>query len=135
MSLYSRLDRIAADVARLDRQLTSVSNHPQSQRTSIEAGTMDVNDEDGNLVSTIGLQEDGSGATRFFDGPIPPVPAGFSALADGPVIQGTWDGSFVDGQQATYDLAYLEMAATLVDDSTSVTMATITAKEGASASV
>lgn len=135
MSLYSRLDRLAADVAKLDRKVDSVSNAPQAQRTSIEAGTMDVNDEDGNLVSTIGLQEDGSGATRFFDGPIPPVPAGFTALADGPLIQGTWDGSFVDGQQATYDLAYLEVAATLVDDDSRVSFATITAKEGASATL
>ncbi len=135
MSLYSRLDRLAADVAKLDRKVDSVSNAPQAQRTSIEAGTMDVNDQDGNLVSTIGLQEDGSGATRFFDGPTPPIPAGFTALADGPLIQGTWDGSFVDGQQATYDLAYLEVAATLVDDGSRVSFATITAKEGASASV
>lgn len=135
MSLYSRLDRLAADVAKLDRKVDSVSNSPQAQRTSIEAGTMDVNDEDGNLISTIGLQEDGSGATRFFDGPIPPVPAGFTALADGPLIQGTWDGSFEDGQQATYDLAYLEVAATLINDDSRVSFATITAKEGASASV
>ena len=135
MSLYSRLDRLAADVEKLDRKVDSVSNSPQAQRTSIEAGTMDVNDEDGNLISTIGFQEDGSGATRFFDGPIPPVPAGFTALADGPLIQGTWDGTFEDGAQPTYDLAYLEVAATLVEDSGKVSFATISAKEGASATV
>ena len=135
MSLYSRLDRLAADVEKLDRKVDSVSNSPQAQRTSIEAGTMDINDEDGNLVSTIGLQEDGSGATRFFDGPIPPVPSGFTALADGPIIQGTWDGTFGAGLPATYDRAYREIAATLVDDDTRVSFATISAKEGASASV
>lgn len=135
MSLYSRLDRLAADHDRLERKFNALANSPQAQRTSIEAGTMDVNDEDGNLISTIGFQEDGSGATRFFDGPIPPVPAGFTALADGPLIQGTWDGTFQDGAPATYDLAYLEFAATLVEDSGAVSFATINAKEGASATV
>ena len=135
MSLYSRLDRIAADVEKLNRQVTAVANSPQAQRTSIEAGTMDINDEDGNLISSVGFQEDGSGAVRFFDGPVPPVPSGVTASADGPIIQATWDGTFVDGQEATYDLAYLEVAATLVADGSNVSFATITAKEGASASV
>lgn len=129
------LDRLYRDVENLKKQYRGLAGGPQLALSSIENGNIDVNDEDGNLVSTIGLQEDGSGATRFFDGPTPPVPAGFTALADGPLIQGTWDGSFVDGQQATYDLAYLEVAATLVDDDSRVSFATITAKEGASAAL
>ena len=127
------LDRLYRDVENLKHQYKGLAGGPQLALSSIENGNIDVNDQDGNLVSTIGLQEDGSGATRFFDGPTPPVPAGFTALADGPLIQGTWDGSFVDGLQATYDLAYLEVAATLVDDDSRVSFATITAKEGASA--
>ena len=129
------LDRLYRDVENLKHQYKGLAGGPQLALSSIENGNIDVNDQDGNLVSTIGLQEDGSGATRFFDGPIPPVPAGFTALADGPVIQGTWDGSFVGGLQATYDLAYLEVAATLVDDDSRVSFATITAKEGASATL
>ena len=38
MSLYSRLDRLAADVEKLNRQVTAVANSPQSQRTSVEGG-------------------------------------------------------------------------------------------------
>ena len=128
------IKKLATQLARLDREVKSWRG-AQADFTSIEAGTMDINDSDGNLVSRVGFQEDGSGAVRFFDGPTPPVPAGVTATADGPIIQATWDGTFEDNAEATYDLAYLEVAATLVDDDTNVSFATITAKEGASASV
>lgn len=129
------LDRLYRDVENLKQQYKGLAGGPQLALSSIENGNIDVKDSDGKLVSTVGLQDDGSGATRFFDGPIPPVPSGFTALADGPLIQGTWDGTFQDGVPATYDLAYLEVAATLVEDSGRVSFATITAKEGASATV
>ena len=128
------IKKLATQLARLDREVKSWRG-AQADFTSIEAGTMDINDSDGNLVSRVGFQDDGSGAVRFFDGPVPPVPSGVTASADGPIIQATWDGSFENGAEATYDLAYLEVAATLVDDDTNVSFATITAKEGASASV
>ena len=128
------IKKLATQLARLDREVKSWRG-AQADYTSIEAGTMDINDSDGNLVSRVGFQDDGSGAVRFFDGPVPPVPAGVTATADGPIIQATWDGTFEGGAEATYDLAYLEVAATQVDDASNVSFATITAKEGASASV
>ena len=128
------IKKLATQLARLDREVKSWRG-AQADYTSIEAGTMDINDSDGNLVSRVGFQDDGSGAVRFFDGPIPPAPSGVTASADGPIIQATWDGTFQDGAEATYDLAYLEVAATQVDDASNVSFATITAKEGASASV
>lgn len=128
------IKKLATQLARLDREVKSWRG-AQADYTSIEAGTMDINDSDGNLVSRVGFQDDGSGAVRFFDGPVPPVPSGVTATADGPIIQATWDGTFEGGAEATYDLAYLEVAATQVDDGSNVSFATITAKEGASASV
>lgn len=128
------IKKLATQLARLDREVKSWRG-AQADYTSIEAGTMDINDSDGNLVSRVGFQDDGSGAVRFFDGPVPPVPSGVTASADGPIIQATWDGTFEGGAEATYDLAYLEVAATQVDDDSNVSFATITAKEGASASV
>ena len=128
------IKKLATQLARIDREVKSWRG-AQADYTSIEAGTMDINDSDGNLVSRVGFQDDGSGAVRFFDGPVPPVPSGVTASADGPIIQATWDGTFQDGAEATYDLAYLEVAATQVDDASNVSFATITAKEGASASV
>ena len=128
------IKKLATELARLKSEVVSWRG-AQADYTSIEGGTMDINDSDGNLVSRVGYQEDGSGATRFFDGPIPPVPSGVTASSDGPIIQATWDGTFEGGAEATYDLAYLEVAATQIDDDTNVSFATITAKEGASASV
>lgn len=127
------MKRLARRIAKIEREQANMSK-PQLAYSSIENGNIKSYEGD-DLKMSIGLQDDGSSTMRFFDGPTPPIPAGFTALADGPLIQGTWDGSFVDGQQATYDLAYLEVAATLVEDDTRVSFATITAKEGASASV
>lgn len=127
------LKRLARRIARLEQGQANMSK-PQLAYSSIENGNIKSYEGD-SLKMSIGLQDDGSSTMRFFDGPVPPVPAGFTALADGPLIQGTWDGSFVDGLQATYDLAYLEVAATLVDDDSRVSFATITAKEGASATL
>lgn len=127
------LKRLARRIARLEQNQANMSK-PQLAYSSIENGNIKSYEGD-DLKMSIGLQDDGSSTMRFFDGPIPPVPAGFTALADGPLIQGTWDGTFEDGAQATYDLAYLEVAATLVDDDSRVSFATITAKEGASAAL
>ncbi len=127
------MKRLARRIAKIEREQANMSK-PQLAYSSIENGNIKSYEGD-DLKMSIGLQDDGSSTMRFFDGPTPPIPAGFTALADGPLIQGTWDGSFVDGQQATYDLAYLEVAATLVEDDTRVSFATITAKEGASAAL
>ena len=111
MSLYSRLDRLAADVEKLNRQVTAVANSPQSQRTSVEGGSIDFNDADGNLMAIMGGQDDGSNTIRHVDGPIPPVPSGLSAHVDGPIVQVSWDGSFEDADTATWDWSHLEVIA------------------------
>ena len=109
MSLYSRLDRLAADVEKLNRQVTAVANSPQSQRTSVEGGSIDFNDADGNLMAVVGGQDDGSNTIRHIDGPTPPIPSGLSAHVDGPIVQVSWDGSFES--DVTHDWHYLEVLA------------------------
>ena len=111
MSIYSRLDRIAADVEKLNHQVTAVSNSPQSQRTSVEGGSIDFNDADGNLMAIMGGQDDGSNTIRHVDGPTPPIPSGLSAHVDGPIVQVSWDGTFEDADTATYDWSHLEVIA------------------------
>ena len=111
MSLYSRLDRLAADVEKLNRQVTAVANSPQSQRTSVEGGSIDFNDADGNLMAIVGGQDDGSNTIRHVDGPVPPVPSGLTAHVDGPIVQVSWDGTFEDADEATYDWSHLEVVA------------------------
>ena len=109
MSLYSRLDRLAADVEKLNRQVTAVANSPQSQRTSVEGGSIDFNDADGNLMAIMGGQDDGSNTIRHVDGPTPPIPSGLSAHVDGPIVQVSWDGTFEDADTATWDWSHLEV--------------------------
>lgn len=109
MSLYSRLDRLAADVEKLNRQVTAVANSPQSQRTSVEGGSIDFNDADGNLMAIMGGQDDGSNTIRHVDGPTPPIPSGLSAHVDGPIVQVSWDGTFES--DVTHDWHYLEVLA------------------------
>ena len=111
MSLYSRLDRLAADVEKLNRQVTAVANSPQSQRTSVEGGSIDFNDADGNLMAIVGGQDDGSNTIRHVDGPTPPIPSGLSAHVDGPIVQVSWDGTFEGGVSATWDWSHLEVVA------------------------
>ena len=133
MSLYSRLDRLAADVEKLNRQVTAVANSPQSQRTSVEGGSIDFNDADGNLMAIMGGQDDGSNTIRHVDGPTPPVPSGLTAHVDGPIVQVSWDGTFEDADTATYDWSHLEVI--VVGPSNEQLTATINDVTGASASV
>lgn len=111
MSLYSRLDRIAADVARLDRQLTSVSNHPQSQRTSVEGGSIDFNDDDGNLMAIVGSQDDGGNTINVISGPTPPTPVGFTVDVDHGKFIVHWSGDFEGDALAPSDWSRAEVHA------------------------
>lgn len=111
MSLYSRLDRIAADVARLDRQLTSVSNHPQSQRTSVEGGSIDFNDSDGNLKAIVGEQDDGGNTINVISGPTPPTPVGFTVDVDHGKFIVHWSGDFDGDALAPSDWSRAEVHA------------------------
>lgn len=111
MSLYSRLDRLAADVARLDRQLTSVSNHPQSQRTSVEGGSIDFNDDDGNLMAIVGSQDDGGNTINVISGPTPPTPVGFTVEVDHGKFIVHWSGDFDGDKLAPSDWSRAEVHA------------------------
>lgn len=105
MSLYSRLDRIAADVEKLNRQVNSVANSPQSQRTSVEGGSIDFNDSDGNLKAIVGEQDDGGTTVNVISGPTPPTPANFSVTVDHGSLTVHWDGDFENDAVAPSDWA------------------------------
>lgn len=105
MSLYSRMDRLAADVEKLDRQVKSVSNAPQSQRTSVEGGSIDFNDSDGNLRAIVGEQDDGGNTIAVVSGPTPPTPTNFTVTVDHGSLTVHWDGDFEDAAVAPSDWA------------------------------
>ena len=133
MSLYSQLDRLASDLEAVKTQLNAVANTNQLQRTSVEGGAIEFNDEDGNLMASMGGQDDGSNTIRHVDGPTPPVPSGLSAHVDGPIVQVSWDGTFEDADTATWDWSHLEVV--VVGPSNEQLTATINDVTGASTSV
>lgn len=111
MSLYSRLDRLAADVAKLDRKVDSVSNAPQSQRTSVEGGSIDFNDDDGNLMAIVGSQDDGGNTINVISGPTPPTPVGFTVGVDHGKFIVHWSGDFDGDKLAPSDWSRAEVHA------------------------
>lgn len=111
MSLYSRLDRLAADVEKLNRQITSVANHPQSQRTSVEGGSIDFNDDDGNLMAIVGSQDDGGNTINVLAGPTPPTPTGFTVDVDHGKFILHWFGDFDGDALAPSDWSRAEVHA------------------------
>ena len=122
MSLYSRLDRLAADVEKLNRQVTAVANSPQSQRTSVEGGSIDFNDADGNLKAIVGEQEDGGNTVNVIAGPTPPTPTNFTVTVDHGSLTVHWDGDFEGGAVAPSDwarwTAYAQSGGFVVPDRT-----------------
>ena len=111
MSLYSQLDRLASDLETVKKQLHAVANTNQLQRSSVEAGSLDFNDEDGNLKAIIGLQHDGATTVNVVNGPKPAAPAGITADVDNGRIIIRWDGTFAGDLIAPTDWARTEIYA------------------------
>lgn len=111
MSLYSQLDRLASDLESVKKQLHAVANTNQLQRSSVEAGSLDFNDEDGNLKAIIGLQHDGATTVNVVNGPKPAAPAGITADVDNGRIIIRWDGTFAGDLIAPTDWARTEIYA------------------------
>src|SRR5699024_10029063 len=105
------IKKLATDLARLKREVVSWRG-AQADFTSIEnGGNFTFKDGDGNVTAIVGGQDDGSNTIRHVDGPVPPVPSGLTAHVDGPIVQVSWDGSFEDADEATYDWSHLEVVA------------------------
>ena len=127
------IKKFATQLARLDREVKSWRG-AQADFTSIEnGGNFTFKDSDGNVTAIMGGQDDGSNTIRHVDGPTPPVPSGLSAHVDGPIVQVSWDGTFEDADNATYDWSHLEVI--VVGPSNEQLTATINDVTGASASV
>ena len=105
------IKKLATDLARLKREVVSWRG-AQADYTSIEnGGNFTFKDGDGNVTAIVGGQDDGSNTIRHVDGPVPPIPSGLTAHVDGPIVQVSWDGSFEDADEATYDWSHLEVVA------------------------
>lgn len=105
------IKKLATDLARIKHEVVSWRG-AQADFTSIEnGGNFTFKDGDGNVTAIMGGQDDGSNTIRHVDGPTPPIPSGLSAHVDGPIVQVSWDGTFEDADNATYDWSHLEVVA------------------------
>ena len=105
------IKKLATQLARIDREVKSWRG-AQADYTSIEnGGNFTFKDGDGNVTAIVGGQDDGSNTIRHVDGPVPPIPSGLAAHVDGPIVQVSWDGTFEDADEATYDWSHLEVVA------------------------
>src|SRR5699024_10512077 len=105
------IKKLATQLARLKREVVSWRG-VDADYTSIEnGGNFTFKGGDGTVTAIVGGQDDGSSTIRHVDGPTPPVPSGLSAHVDGPIVQVSWDGTFEDADEATYDWSHLEVVA------------------------
>lgn len=85
---------------KVNRALTS----PQLGSSSIEDGTLEEYDENGQLVTIIGKQPDGTHGAVVVSGPVPPRPSA-PAVAPGPgLLSYGWDGNFADETTGETDI-------------------------------
>ena len=111
MSLYSKLDRLASDLEAVKTQLNAVANTNQLQRTSVEGGAIEFNDEDGNLKAIMGGQDDGGYTTVVVSGPVPPVPTNYGVDVDFGKAVVHWSGDFENALVAPSDWSRTEVYA------------------------
>lgn len=111
MSLYQRLDGIAKRMDELETQVRAVGNQPQAQRTSVEGGSIDFNDADGNLKAIVGQQFDGGTTINVVAGPTPPTPSAPVTEVTYGGIKVRWDGRFEGDAIAPTDFSRVQVYA------------------------
>lgn len=86
---------LAREIAQLKRHIRQVEVASQAAFRSIEEGSIDVYDEDGNLRERFGKQTDGSYGRKSIKGEPPPAPTepDVVTVKDGLIVV-TWDGRF-----------------------------------------
>lgn len=106
----SALTALARRITRVERELRR-QRTPQLSHSSVEGGTLDFNDEDGNLGIVVGQQPDGTNAPVVVSGPAPPTPAGVSVGPWPNSLMATWDGTWVGDGVAPLDFTRVEIHA------------------------
>jgi len=106
--------KLAARLNGLERGIRGLSTSARLRHASIEDGALREYDSDGNLVSIIGKQPDGTHGVVNYAGPIPPVPSP-PTVEGGPLrVAVTWGGTFVNAV-APLDLLGIEVYAAATD--------------------
>ena len=132
--MADELTRLIREVSKVKDQVRGLLSADQIRHSSIENGTLLVNDANQKTVMKIGLQEDGTHAVVHVVGPPPPQPSPPIVTVDGVVITVEHDGTNVDGAPLPADYRRRIVYAGLVPDmSDAVPVATIEPPSGGQA--
>ncbi|MFC7860687.1 hypothetical protein ACFQ9D_11955 [Arthrobacter koreensis] len=141
------IDRLASRMVKLERRVDGLATGPQLGYSTIEDGKIEERDAEGNLVSIIGKQYDGTHGAVVVSGPVPPRPSAPQAGGGPGLLNYAWDGIFanaVTGEPdktvpAPMDFARVEVHASRVSGFSAVTadtlIGTIESPRGSSNSV
>ncbi|MFD8978670.1 hypothetical protein [Streptomyces sp. NPDC059564] len=114
--MASNLTQIAARLADVERRLTGQARTASLAYSSVEAGAIEVYDEDGVLTGAVGVQFDGTTGVATFNGPPPPTPSAPQVV---PVLGGLrvgWDGAFTDAATPPLNLGRVQVHLLLAAD-------------------
>ena len=97
-------DRLAAKVARLDTLVRGLATGPQMGYSSLEDARIEEYDGNGQLVSIVGKQPDGTHGAVVVSGPNPPRPSAPLASGGPGLLNFGWDGNFADEVTGATDI-------------------------------
>lgn len=104
------IDRISRRLHTIERNIAGLST-PQLIHSSIEDGSVEEYDADGNLVAVLGKQFDGTHGAVAFQGPRPPTPTTPTAEGGPGTLTAVWDGGFTGGAARPLDLHFVRATA------------------------
>ncbi|WP_343317796.1 hypothetical protein AAFM46_11045 [Arthrobacter sp. TMP15] len=121
-----------------DKKIAALGSRGDLAYSSIEDGAIVEKDLDGNLVSSVGKQHDGSHVQVPYVGPIPDAPVAASLKAVPGVVEVRWSGKFTGDAVSAMDFKHVAVHVSttpVVDATPSTQVATIRGELGDVATV
>lgn len=129
---------LADEIGGLKKRMAGVEGKSDLAYSSIEDGAIAERDLDGNLVSSVGKQFDGSHVAVPYMGPTPAVPVAPSLKALPGMVEVRWSGKFTGDAVSSMDFKHVAVHVSLtpeVDTTPSTQVATIRGELGDVATV
>lgn len=98
--------KLARLLAEHDRRLRNLAASSQLANSSIEDGSLDEYDADGNLGTSLGKQHDGTHNVISHTGPVPPQPVAPTATVTAGVMSVRWNGKFAGDALSPMDFMH-----------------------------